>query len=162
MTTPIVMAAWLGRHTHELAGLEAAGECLGQISDLVERIERTINRPVQPRYLGNCPHLEDQTVCAEPVYCEHDAVEAQCWKCKTTYNADELVQRNLSYSNGLNYTVGEIVALMEEMGSPVSERTLRAWRAAGKLVPRSEWGADEPRFWLNDVVKLRNRHDAAA
>jgi len=159
IATPTNMARWLSLNTTALAADQMAGAYFNDIDNLVSEIERTINRPLQPRYLGNCPHIDaDRNECKEPVYAKHGEVETTCWKCKTVYNADQLAQRNMSHSNGLHYTAQEILIVMAEMGQPLSERTFRQWRASGKITARNEWGSSEPRFWLNDVVKLRNKH----
>lgn len=163
MTTPIVMAKYLADRTAAIAGLEAAGECFGQIHDLIERIGNVINRPHPRKICGECLHVdENQNGCEEIIWANHDDIEVTCRRCGTLYNVEELIKKSLASAPQfeLLYTSSEVLEKMEEMGQPISERTWRWWRANGKITPRSEWDCEQ-RFQLNDVIKLRNKQNAA-
>jgi hypothetical protein len=54
-----------------------------------------------------------------------------------------------------------VLDIMAIIGEPIPPRTWRYWRAEGKIKPRNELG-DTPRYWLDDVRKLRNQRTEVA
>lgn len=152
-------ALWLAENTHLIARHEHAGDCHREIQNTADTIERLVNRPIPPRYCGNCPTVtqdkrgEDQT-CAIPLYAKREAPEVCCWKCKTTYNVDDLIQHALNEVHDWLWSSQEVLEIMAQIGEPISPRTWRHWRATGAIQSRNELGA-EPKYHIEEVRYLR-------
>lgn len=158
-------AEWLAHHVAAIAQDEAAGELFNDVKRIVDDIERMVNRAVDPKYCGNCPAIiqdRDGTEheCATPLYVVWDhrvqryPDKVQCWRCKSDYVADDLIQKALDDNpQEIGYTADEIKDLMAQIGRPISESTWSWWRRSKKLIDRSWFGAD-PMYWISDVKAL--------
>lgn len=152
---PYLTAAWLAQHVSAIACDEAAGEMFTEVQNAVNAIERAINRPIPPKYCGPCPTVnEDQSRCGVELYVKRELAEVQCWKCKLTYNADDLIDLAMLGAGELLYSAREIQELMASIGEPISPRTWRHWRKEDKLIDRSEALGSEPKYWIRDVRRL--------
>jgi hypothetical protein len=160
MTTK-ALAQFLAANIPAIACDEAAGELFQDVQNAVDAIERMINRPVEPKYCGPCPTLnEDQDICSVGLFTKWDGVtkqyepEIECWKCHMTYNADELITDALSEVDGWLFTAAEVLETMAQIGEPISERTWRHWRKTGAIQSRNELGV-EPKYFIGEVRYLR-------
>jgi hypothetical protein len=149
------LALFLSRNTSTIAAREDAGACHAEIRNLVEEIERTINRPRPKRYCGNCPTLdEDEQRCATPLFAQnHDDVQVECWRCHQTYVIDDLIRRSLDNARGLLYSEREVLDIMAQIGRHIPRGTWWSWKQRGVIQSANEWGA-EPRYLLEDVQDL--------
>lgn len=164
MTTPAALATFLADNIPAIACDEAAGELFRDVRNAVDAIERAINRPIEPKYCGNCPAIiEDkqgqELECATALYVPWDhhtqqyPVEVECWRCKVSYSVDKLIQDALNSIAGLLYSAREVQELMAQIGQPIPPRTWRYWRAEEKIIVRG-WRGAEPMYWINDVKDL--------
>lgn len=164
MTQPTTLALYLAANIHHIAADENAGQIYNEIHQIVDTIERMINRPYDPKYCGPCPHInDDQTVCDVALYAEWDdktkqyEPEVVCWKCHTTYTAEQLINDAINEVDGWLFTAAEILDTMKSIGEPISDRTWRHWRKTGAIQSRNELGA-EPKYFIGEVRHLRKTH----
>ena len=142
-------AVWLASNVSAIACDEDAGMCWRVIRDVIDAIERMINRPIPPRYCGPCP------ACNTALKAARDDVEVVCPICRVTHNVERLERELWAGVDNWLLTHSEVLMVMAYRGDPVPERTLRHWRATGRLVPRGYRG-EKPGYWLADVHALRN------
>ena len=161
MITTAALANHLAANVHLIARLETAGQCYTDIQNTIESIEDAINRPRNPKYCGPCPTVdEDQKVCGVGLYAAFDRktkqydTEVTCWKCHTTYVAEDLINDALGELDGWLFTAAEVLTTMAQIGEPISERTWRHWRKTGAIQSRNELGA-EPKYFIGEVRHLR-------
>jgi hypothetical protein len=148
------LAAWLARHTTDIATDPAAAVCYREIKQIVFDIEHVINRPQPLTYCGPCPTTyQDGTTCDVGLFVKRDTPQVKCWKCKTTHYVDELIDRALQATEGLLYTAAEVRETMAEIGRPIPPRTWHRWRVEERL-PTRGWRGAEPMYWISDVKDL--------
>lgn len=171
LRTATGMARWLTECASAIAAGEGAGECLRDVRDATERIERAVNRPIPMRWLGKCPTwLEDKReACGSDLRCRADAVEVYCRACRQTHNPDRLQLLMMNDLERKNLTWTQLLKAnkMQPEEYQVKERELRRWRQHGLLKPRAykrpdgrevpTWHSDEdePLYRWPDVRRLR-------
>lgn len=168
--TAVACAVWLAQHVDAIAQDEAAGEIFSDIAAAVIQIERVINRPQPPRFLGPCPTKG----CATRLTAERTATEVVCPECQVTHSVDELIRLMMHYVAFQPYTALELLGsrtsdmpgVLEQIEITVARSTFYRWRKIGALPIRgwrtregAQWATrnsddDEPTFWVSDVQKL--------
>lgn len=181
--TPILktasgMAKWLAKHVSAIAGQEDAEQCCDDIADITKKVERIVNRPIPPRYVGPCPgeapeqvltkrREEDnhETRCNRELTASHKSDAVTCPQCDTTHEIEAVIAQNLEESGDKLMTIRELVDwVLPRLDEPVPERTLYRWMRNGTLevVGRNDRGDDMVR--LSDVLVIRRskpRHAAS-
>lgn len=153
-------AIWLAKHVNAIACDESAGMCYREIKDVIDAIERMINRP-ESDYVtcGPCPAMladnYGQRKCNTALTAARDDAEIQCPECGTTHNVEQLRRHLWTGVDKWLLTYYELKLVIAAYGDPIPERTLRHWRATDKLKPRGYRG-ESPAYWLADVHELRN------
>jgi hypothetical protein len=159
-STVSAAALRLADSVHLIARMETSGDIWRTIRGHIEDIDRIINRPVPPRYCGNCPApVEDRHAgavrpCAVPLYAGRTDAEVSCPSCRSVHVIDDLIRTALDEVRGWLWTSGEVLAVMARIGEPIPPRTWRRWRSEGRIASRSQWGT-EPRYHLEEVRALR-------
>jgi hypothetical protein len=149
------LAEWLANNVPAIANNEQAGQCYADIKQIVDDIERMINRPIPPRFVGPCPTLlDDGYTCDTSLMADRKATEVTCPQCKTTHNVEEVGQQLWERVGEWLLSTSEIHMVMEHLGEPVPAGTIRRWQSEGKLKPRG-WREEKARYWPNDVRELR-------
>jgi hypothetical protein len=147
------LALWLARNVTAIASDEGAAVCYREIKQIVTDIERIINRPESTRDCGPCPTVKDGEQCNTDLQARRGDSDVRCWKCKTTYSIDDLIQRGLDTVGELLYCARDILAIMDGIGKHIPDRTWRNWRAEKRLIVRG-WRGGEPMYWISDVREL--------
>lgn len=163
------LALWLARHVTAIASDDGADVCLREIRELVDDIERVINRPRPPRVLGPCPEQVDSGhtrgcdkahphVCATQLTARQGMSEITCPHCRTVHNCDALIERQIRQTDDYLFTMSELVnTVLPAVRECVPARTLRDWYFRGRLQPRDFTRDGEPKFLLADVRRLREQ-----
>ncbi|TDH48505.1 hypothetical protein E2F47_23605 [Mycobacterium eburneum] len=169
-TGPI--ALWLAQHVSAIACDEGAAVAYREIAQIVADIERCINRPLPPRFVGPCPtpldagHHHDcdkahPHACAIALTAGRSATEVTCPSCGATHNVEELTQRLSDEVSDWWMTQNELLLAMESIRQPVPLRTFQEWRRRRKIP--SMLGADgAPRYRLVDAQRLREERTQVA
>lgn len=155
------LALFLAHNTHAIAANQHAATCYNDIQHAINEIERLINRPIQPIECGPCPTLDkNQNICAVGLSAKRGEIEVCCWKCKTTYNIERLIQKRLNEVPNLMFTTTQVLRVMARIGEPIPDSTWRRWRAQGTIQPAGELYG-EPSYNLDDVRKQRRNYTRA-
>ena len=157
--TLVGLASWLLEHIDALALHPAVDEFADELKQRVGEIERMINRPELPRYLGPCPTLLDREqvkrikhrdidgkrqMCSTQLTADRKATKVTCPVCETTHDADELVRlmrNHLEYEpmtsvELLGSRTSDLPGVLEQLGEPVARSTFHYWRKERRLAPR--------------------------
>lgn len=175
------MALWLASHAHAIACAEGAGQCFAEIRALHRRIERVLDRPTPPRFIGPCPgsvpneHAAREQRCNTMLLAKPGAIEVTCpnRRCRSTHNVERVEMRLLSEIDYLRFTKAELQQALNWLHQSglcdeVPPSTLHSWIKDGKLKPagykrpdgrfglsrRSE--EDKPVYRLADARRLRS------
>ena len=168
--TSVACAAWLAEHVDAIAQDEAAGEIFADVASAVIQIERVINRPLPPRFLGPCPTRG----CATRLTAERTATEVTCSECQAVHQVDELVRLMMHYIAFQPFTSLELLGsrtsdmpgVLEQLDITVARSTFHRWRKLGAIPVRgwrtrdgAAWSTrtspdDEPTYWVSDIQKL--------
>lgn len=76
-------AVWIDRYLVDLAKTEEAQTAADEITYVIKRVQRTIDRPEVPRFIGPCQSATDGITC-EGVYCHAEQLVSQCLDCGVT------------------------------------------------------------------------------
>ena len=171
LSTAPDMARWLHRHVDVVALDEAAGEILDELTDMRQRVERTINRPIPRKWLGYCPTWNEGTrkACGRELWAPGDAIETWCRDCRTTHNCNRLQLLLVNDMAREKVSIARVRELNRKLPEEyrVPERTLRDWVAKGQLRPRGYQRPDGsrgiarhspddvPLYLWDDIQKLR-------
>jgi len=176
LKTPTGMARWLAKHVHSVAGQEDADRCCEDVALIVKNVERIVNRPVPPRFIGPCitdPAPEEvlakrkghNTRCGHELTANRKATEVTCPTCKQTYGVDQLINELFAESGDKLMTIRELVDwVLPRLDEPVPERTLYRWIKSGALPVGGHNERDESMVRLADVLEIRRakpRHQAS-
>lgn len=150
------MARFLAKHVSAIASSEDAGMCFAEVQNAVDAIERMINRPIPPRFLGPCPTILEAGECNTALMAGRDDREVVCPSCKSTHNVEDLLQRQVDRTSDMSFTISELYGtIMPAVCEYVPMSTLRHWIVKDRLIPTGYDAYGEPRFLLDDVRKLR-------
>jgi hypothetical protein len=152
------LAALLARNVNAIAHHDNAGQCFTDIRNTIDTIERAINRPIPPRFLGPCPTLVDAAECNTALTAGRDDREVRCPSCKSTHNVDDLLRRQVDRTRDMSFTIAELYGtIMPAVCEYIPMSTLRHWIVKDKLLPTGYDADGEPRFLLDDVRRLRDQ-----
>lgn len=162
------LAMHLAANIHHIAKHETAGACHQEIHHAIDQIERAINRPQPPRFLGPCRTPTDQShdkhcqqqhphPCGIALTAKIGDTETQCPQCHTTYNINRLLQQQIDDTNDMSFTLTQLYKTILPINHEyIPLRTLQHWIAHGRLVPTGHDHTGEPRYLLADVRELRD------
>lgn len=151
MTAP-ALAVHLANNIHILAKHEHAGQAFQEIHHAVDAIERLINRPIPPRFLGPCPTMVNAGhdngctnhhphTCATRLTADRKATTLTCPTCQTHHNTDELIRLMENYVAYEPYTSLELLGsrtsdlpgVLEQLNITIPRSTFHHWRKHGRL-----------------------------
>lgn len=163
MSTSANLARWLHANVSAIAASEDFDLIFTEIAEIQRDIERVIDRPVSPRFLGPCPEMvqaDHDSKCglAHPHACDtalrahQRATEVKCDVCGTEHDVEELVANHLDNQGDYLVNRDDLLFLMIARGTPIPERTFREWRRT-KRIPET-FVSGEPRYRIADAVAL--------
>ena len=163
---------WMRMHVSAIAADEAAGECLTELADLAERIERAINRPEPPRLLGPCitdPVPDElilarreagdrETRCGRALTAQRTAKDVTCTQCHRTHDIGVVIEQLLDESGAVLLTVRELVDyVLPQLEEIVPIKTLERWIRDGQVPIRGHNARGVIMVQLSDVRNTRAR-----
>jgi hypothetical protein len=150
-------AAWLADLPPGLlAAHVAAGELHADLTGLVERISRCIDRPPDRLYGGPCGAQCDDGPCPGHLYARAGEDVARCPYCHTSHAIAE--RRAWMLNHAADHTVTAAVALGWTrllLGRVIPDATWRSWVLRRRIVPhgRDRFGRSTYRFGdVHDLV----------
>lgn len=166
MATSTHLAHWLHANVTAIAADEGFDVCFTEIAEMIRDIERVINRPIPPRFLGPCPEMVDAGhddgctmthphVCDTALRAHKRATSVTCEMCGAQHDVEGLFERQAELTGQYSYTLTELSGtIMPALREYVPLRTMQHWAASGKLNPTGYTAAAEPRFLLDDIRGL--------
>lgn len=165
-------ASWLSVNTRLIVQDEDAGHFYRTIKNHVRAAERMVDLPDPPMGLGECPTVindkHGKRNCATELAAMRGAEHVTCPSCKETYKVEKLLILLINDADNKRFTWKELAELLRKL--PPDERpnprTLREWRASGRLKPcgylrpdgfrgvTRQTDLDEPEYKFSDVRKL--------
>ena len=162
-TDAVGAAAFLAGNSSALALDESAGHWHREVTNYVRRIERVIDRPVPPRFVGPCPTLvtdpdtRRQRECGTRLMAKREATVVHCRECKAEYNVERIINRLLANVEHWRFTREELIGhrtgdwtgIMGLLEEPVSKSTFHRWRKGGQLIPNGFRNRDSGRITIS-------------
>lgn len=166
------LCAFLSANVWTIAADEAADEHMGDIEDLIERIDRVINRPSPPRFLGPCitdpapdevllerrRNGDHETRCGRALVAERTARTVDCSQCHRTHDIESVMSALLDDAGHMLITVAELVDwVLPRLEEPVPRRTLERWIQTGEVAVRGNDSRGAVMVQLAEVRAVRRR-----
>ena len=162
---------WMAQHVAAIAADEAAGECFTEIETMADDIERAINRPDPPRFLGPCitdPVPDDvmvdqrrsshDTRCGLALTAKRTDKDVTCSQCHRTHDVGVVIEQLLDESGHMLLTVRELVDyVLPQLEEPVPTKTLERWIRDGQVPVRGRNAKGVIMVQLSDVRDTRAR-----
>jgi hypothetical protein len=172
---PALMALWLADSVSAIAASDGAGETFDELYGLTGRIEKVIDRPEPPRFVGPCPSPRERPdgrarECGTALRARRQDTHVRCPVCKSLHNieslTDQLVNRTAYHRYSLATIYRILVATAPDDQPMVPRSTFYAWckkaREDGRLkikgYQRPKANPDDPNELSRIVI---NRHSAA-
>jgi hypothetical protein len=159
--------AWMAGVPNLLALHPAADDLHGDITAIVARVRRVIDRPPDRIYAGPCETTDDGDVCPEHLYARPGARAVRCGRCGTTYDVDERREWMIDYAADLRITatvaLGWARLLLDK---DIPRGTWKSWVSRGRIVAHGTDRRGRPTYRFGDVRDLalswasRPRHAA--
>jgi hypothetical protein len=155
---------WLARNVAALASDQGAAVAYREFKQIRETIERIVDRPRSPLFVGRCPTWMGTAgldivaqQCPADLVISPEAKHVRCRECKETYSVADLVEWRLDEAPpDLLFTASEVLDIMDIIRKPVPESTWRRWRATGQVEAVGELYG-EPAYRIQDVREFRKK-----
>ncbi|MGW4127980.1 hypothetical protein [Amycolatopsis japonica] len=162
-TTTTEAARWLATFPGLLAEHPAAGEMYADITGIVARIQRVIDRPLDKVYVGQCGAdlLDDDggepRLCERDLYANPNRAWVDCPECGGSWDVADRKTYLLAAVEDQLATPSEISRALSRFYEPVSTSMIRGYAHRGRLTPHPPHPHDPkraPRYRVGDVLDL--------
>ena len=116
---------------------------------------KLIDHPDRPRYRGEC----SQSGCAGLIYFHPGSHSAVCPACGHIVTWSQQTEFIATQRDARLFERSEVVKLVQVLGLPIHERTVRKWIQSGRLAPVIDEG-EVKLFSLNDLTDLVMKREA--
>ncbi len=156
-------AQWLATFPGLLAEHPAAGEMYSDVTGIVARIQRVIDRPPDKVYVGQCGAdlLEDEDgeprLCERDLYANPNRAWVECPDCGGSWDVADRKQFLLQAVEDQLATPSEISRALSRLNEPVSASMIRGYAHRGSLNSHPPHPLDSkhrPRYRVGDVLDL--------
>jgi hypothetical protein len=141
---PARAAKWLATNVNAIASHPAADEFADELEQRTREIQRIVNRPNPPRFIGPCPgsldaghdrdcHKPHPHTCGTALKAHRTAIDITCPACRTTHNVERVANHLGARADAMRLTSEEILAVMQTLGTPIPERTWLRWRREDRI-----------------------------
>lgn len=156
-------ARWMAGFPNLLAGHVAAVEMHADIGALVHRARRSIDRPAQRVYLGECGGATEDGRCDATLFGYEGRAGARCGQCGAEWLIEARRRTMLADIEDKVAHSGNLAALVKANGVPLASSTIRNYARTGKIASVGVDARQRPLYRVGDVldVLLKRRADAA-
>ncbi|WP_143267140.1 hypothetical protein [Amycolatopsis thailandensis] len=151
--------AWMVGLPGLLALHPAADELHDEITHVVARVRRVVDRPPDRIYAGPCDAQVEDGRCPDHLYARPGQRRVQCGSCGTEHDVDERRNWMISYAADLRVTatvaLGWARLLLDKT---IPRGTWDSWVSRGRIVPHGTDGRGRPVFRFGDVRDLALAH----
>jgi hypothetical protein len=156
------VAAWLIDETPTIRLQPWAADMLHDMTRLIARVERHVDRPTGRRYLGICgttPEQPPDTLdgtnkpgpCQGQVFALDGAPRGRCNRCHAIHDVAERNAEREERLRGARLTAVEIERLTTEFGRRIPRTSINRWAENGRVLGD---GAEPPRFVYDEVCRV--------
>ena len=164
------LCSFLSANVWAIAADEAADEHMADIEDLIERIDRCINRPSPPKFLGPCitdPAPDEvllarrecgdhETRCGRALVADRTARTVDCSQCHRTHDIETVTEAQYRMAGETLMTVRELVDwVLPRLEEPVPQPTIERWIRSGHVPVRGYAANGAQQVRLSDVRSMR-------
>lgn len=136
MTTQGLLRGVAERYGHFVTDDRWAIAFCDDAHDYKNRVEKTLERPAPPEYLGPCPYAE----CEGELYAHGSSSTVRCPACLTDINREDQKAWVSERMADRLMTQTELLRGLKVAGFPVSDRTILRWVEKEKLTA-PDWAA---------------------
>ncbi|WP_134663958.1 hypothetical protein [Amycolatopsis sp. CFH S0078] len=151
--------AWMVGLPGLLALHPAADELHDEITHVVARVRRVIDRPPDRIYAGPCDAQVEGERCPDHLYARPGMSRVQCGSCGTEHDVDERRNWMIDYAADLRVTatvaLGWARLLLDKT---IPRGTWDSWVSRGRIVAHGIDGRGRPVFRFGDVRDLVLAH----
>lgn len=157
-------AHWMFDHLSEAHTFIDAGKMLDSFEFSRKSIEKTLNRPPERTYLGDCTTNDEGHVCPGRMYSFPEEPEARCDLAGHTSDAAELRLKLLRGLDDRVLTASEIARMATYMGLTIDRTQVRKrinqWHSRKRIIAHDHVG-DAPRFKFLEVRLMLEQDEAS-
>jgi len=148
------MAAWLTRHPSWMTGHPAAAELYAEITAVVARAQRVIDRRAERCFAGACGAVIENVTCLEYLFAHLDQDWIYCPTCGSRWNVEDRRAWLIGYAEArVPMTATEIAEHLTSAGVSVTAATIRAYKARERIHPVGKDGRGNPTYYIEEVRK---------
>lgn len=119
-----------------------------------EKVQRMLERPAPPRYVGPCQHKGERgDGCTGELYLREGRTHGTCRECGTPFTREEQMTYLAAELDARLMEPAEIVRALKIIGHPIKAGTVYTWIQRGRLTPAVDEG-DVRLFRLKDATAL--------
>lgn len=155
------MAGWLLGRVERLRHLEAAGECVRDITGAVQHALRIVDRPPDRWYAGMCGAPIDGEVitwCQYDLYAPVGTAVIQCPGCRALWDVQPRRDWLLRQAEDVLAHAALIAQSLSALGTPVTKVMITRWVLDGRLLDHGTDATERKLYRLGDVIDLAHEH----
>lgn len=142
------VARWLLHHVEWLRHDRAGQEAVEEITSVVGKIRKAVDRPAARIYAGPCRE------CEADMYGKPDAASVECRPCGLSYDVAEMRDWMRAQVYGRLVTAREGVTLLSRFGLPVAQKTIDKWYERKRMIDHGHDPEGKRLYLFDDLVTL--------
>jgi hypothetical protein len=152
--TAVSAADALLEHIPEIRRHGAVTDLIEEISKVIDKGRKIIDRPQDLRYVGPCLAPTEQSPCSNDLYAAPGTKDVRCDKCGTKHEVADRPRELLEQSEDYIVTVREASQYIGYFGgTAVNQKTIRTW-IDRKLLATRPGPTEERHIRLGDLYAL--------
>lgn len=145
---PVSMSRWLMWRVDGLAWHELGPEAVTEITGIVTRGTKTIDRPADSWFAGPCDN------CEEDLYAKAQTGDVKCRNCEQTYDIQARREWLLSEAEDRLANATDLARAVSWLGSaPLTAARVWKWSERGRIVAHGHDGRS-PLYRIGDAIDL--------
>ncbi|CAM3623551.1 hypothetical protein GCM10009799_06150 [Nocardiopsis rhodophaea] len=149
------MARWLERFIDWIRRSDFGGECVDEITAAVRLAERTVDRPEQRVFAGQC------RTCGAPCYARPGSERVRCGSCGDQHDVGTERERILREAGDRLVTAAEAARALRAIGHEITDAMIRGYARRGHIRAEETGSAGRPLYRLGDVLAIALPDSAA-
>ncbi|MBB6173706.1 ribosomal protein L37E [Nocardiopsis mwathae] len=149
------MARWLERFIGWIRRSDFGGECVDEIVAAVRLAERTVDRPEQKVFAGECRR------CGAPCYARPESQRARCGSCGAEHGVRAERERILRDAADRLVTAADAARALRAVGYEITDAMVRGYARRGHIRSEETGSAGRPLYRLGDVLDIALPDSAA-
>lgn len=153
------VASWLAWRVDGLSLLDVGPDAVEEITTVVDRCRRIVDRPADREYSGRCGAVTEvdglDVTCERDLYARPAAKFVTCSACGTTWDVARRRALLLTEARDVLATAVEISRAVSLLGAePLTADRVRQWAARKRLTVRGHDWAGKATYRVGDAIDL--------